>query len=153
MSIKLTQTTILKISSLLVLLLAVMGLTFLIFNNIILATHPAGLIIQVLAVGLMIWARVIFGIRSFHAAANTTKGRLVTNGPYRWLRHPIYAAIIYFVWAGVLSHIFIDAIAAVALITVCLIIRMFIEEQFLMTAYDEYRAYSKLTFRLIPFLF
>lgn len=30
-------------------------------------------------------------------------GGLVTNGPYRFIRHPIYTAVCLFVWTGVLS--------------------------------------------------
>src|SRR5690349_14967955 len=36
-----------------------------------------GQAVQVLAVGLMLWARWTFGRRSFHAAANPTAGGLV----------------------------------------------------------------------------
>jgi len=142
-----------KIGSIVVFGLAVVGLVFLVYKRDLFSTNPIGIIIQVLAAGLMVWARIIFGTRSFHAIANTTEGKLVTNGPYQLLRHPIYAAIVYFVWAGVLSHLFIDAIAAAVLISVCLIIRMLIEEKFLLMAYDEYSIYSKRTYRLIPFLF
>ena len=51
----------------------------------------------------MVAARITFGRRSFHAAANPTEGGLVTTGPYAYIRHPIYAAILYFVWAGALD--------------------------------------------------
>jgi len=147
------QNTISKIGSVVVFLLAVLGLMFLIFKKYILSDNPVGIVIQVLAVGLMIWARITFGVRSFHAVANTTKGGLVTHGPYRWWRHPIYAAIIYFVWAGVCSYLVIDAIAAAVLISMSLFIRMLIEEKFLRATYPEYNEYSKRAKRLIPFLF
>ena len=150
---RISHTTVSKISSLIVLGLAVLGLVFLIFKSYLFAAHPVGIIVQISAAGLMIWARITFGIRSFHAMANTTKGRLVTNGPYRWLRHPIYAAIIYFVWAGVLSSPFADAIAAAVLISVSLIARMLLEEKFLRMVYGEYSEYSRHAKLLIPFIF
>jgi protein-S-isoprenylcysteine O-methyltransferase Ste14 len=142
-----------KIGSIVVFGLAVIGLVFLIFKKYILSENPVGISVQILAVGLMIWARITFGVRSFHAVANTTEGGLVTHGPYRWLRHPIYAAIIYFVWAAVFSHLLIDAIAAALLISVSLFVRMLIEEKFLRATYPEYSAYSKRAKRFIPFLF
>ena len=101
----------------------------------------------------MIWARITFGLRSFHATANTTKGKLVTNGPYRWLRHPIYASLIYFFGASVISYPFIETIAAVILISGGLITRMLLEEKFLLEAYEEYAEYSTCTRRIIPFIF
>ena len=65
---------------------------------------PITITIQVLAALLMVWARLTFGIRSFHGTANPTAGGLITTGPYRYLRHPIYAAILYFLWAGIAAH-------------------------------------------------
>jgi protein-S-isoprenylcysteine O-methyltransferase Ste14 len=147
------QNTDSKLGSVLAFVLAVLGLVYLILNRFLLAENPIGIGIQVLSVALMIWARFTFGIRSFHAVANTTEGRLVTNGPYRWWRHPIYAAVIYFAWAGVSSHLVMDAIAADVLITVSLFVRMLLEEKFLRATYPEYSAYAKRAKRLVPFLF
>jgi protein-S-isoprenylcysteine O-methyltransferase Ste14 len=142
-----------KTGSVAVYLLAVVGLVYLILNKWLFSANPMGIAVQVLSAGLMIWARITFGARSFHAVANTTKGRLVTNGPYRWLRHPIYASVIYFVWAGVASHPFVEAGGAAVLVTLSLVARMLIEERFLRAEYEEYEAYSKRTARLIPFVF
>ena len=147
------KNTAYKIGSVAALGLAALGLAFLVINNCILSVHPIGIIFQIGAAGLMVWARITFGLRSFHAAANTTSGKLVTNGPYRWLRHPIYAAVIYFVWAGVISLPFVTAFAAAALISVCLMARMALEERFLLLTYGDYRAYAEKTKRLIPFVF
>ncbi len=144
---------ILKISSLIALVIAVLGILFLFNKNYIFSINPITITIQLCSVVLMIRARITFGLRSFHATANTTKGKLVTSGPYRWLRHPIYAAIIYFFWATVISYPFIETIAAVILISGGLFVRMILEEKFLLVAYDEYAAYSKRTKRIIPFLF
>jgi protein-S-isoprenylcysteine O-methyltransferase Ste14 len=133
--------------------IAVLGLLFLIEKNYIISNNPITISIQVCSVALMIWARITFGLRSFHATANTTKGELITRGPYRWLRHPIYAAIIYFVWATIISYPLVETIAAVLVITAGLFVRMILEEKFLSATYDEYAAYSERTKRIIPFLF
>jgi protein-S-isoprenylcysteine O-methyltransferase Ste14 len=142
-----------KIISIISLTLAVLAVLFLYEKKWLLANNPISFVIQIAAVILMIWARITFGIRSFHAAANTTKGKLVTNGPYHFLRHPIYASLIYFFWASVIAYPFLQTVLAVSLITVCLFIRMILEEQFLLTAYDDYKIYSKQTKRIIPFVF
>ena len=145
--------TLLKLGSLLGLACAIIGLSYMILNNGILSTNPIGIIVQVCAAALMIWARITFGSRSFHATANTTAGGLVTNGPYRFLRHPIYAAIIYFAWAAALSDRRIYILGAATFISVGLIARMLIEEKFLNSEYSDYKSYSEKTVRLIPFLF
>ena len=143
----------LKILSLTTFGIAVIGLMFLIKINALLSTNIFGQVIQFCMVILMIWARITFGIRSFHATANTTKGGLVTQGPYRIFRHPVYASVIYFVWAGILTHCNLYAFVFASLITISLIARMVIEEKFLLDAYEEYKTYCKITSRLIPFVF
>src|SRR6476661_7076108 len=60
--------------------------------------------LQILALGLLLWARVTFGRRSYHLGADPTAGGLVTGGPYRYIRHPIYAAMCAFTSAGVAGH-------------------------------------------------
>jgi protein-S-isoprenylcysteine O-methyltransferase Ste14 len=142
-----------KTGSIIALIFAVLGVLFLYNKHYIFSTNPIAIAIQICAAALMIWARITFGLRSFHGAANTTEGGLVTNGPYHWLRHPIYAALIYFFWACVIAYPFLEAIAAVVLITISLSVRMFLEEKFLLKAYSEYAAYSQRTKRIIPFLF
>jgi len=142
-----------KIGSLIALGFVFIGALFLVDKNYILSKNPITIIIQICSIGLMIWARITFGFRSFHAAANTTKGGLVTNGPYQWLRHPIYASIIYFFWACLISYPFKETIVAVILIIGGLFARMLLEEKFLLLAYEEYAAYSKDSKRIIPFLF
>src|SRR6185295_7965031 len=106
----------LKIGSLVAFGFAVLGIIFLWEKNYIFSKNPITIVIQLCSAGLMIWARITFGLRSFHATANTTKGGLVTSGPYRWFRHPIYAAIIYFFAACIISFPVIEVIGAVSLI-------------------------------------
>lgn len=118
----------------------------------LLATSPASIAAQAGAVLLMLWARTTFGLRSFHASAGTSDGGLVTAGPYRFWRHPIYASIIYFVWAGELQAPSLRSLAAAGVITVALVVRMLLEEQALRAAYPEYGAYARRAKRLIPFV-
>src|SRR5947209_857733 len=67
---------------------------------------PSALVIslQVTSVLLMAWARVTFGRRSYHVRADPTEGGLMTKGPYRYVRHPIYTAICLFTLAGAGAH-------------------------------------------------
>jgi protein-S-isoprenylcysteine O-methyltransferase Ste14 len=117
------------------------------------ATGPVGWAVQAAAAGLMIWARRTFGIRSFHAVANPTAGDLVTTGPYRYLRHPIYAAVLWFTWTGALSHLSARNAGLAVLGTIGATMRIMAEERFLRVQYPEYAAYAARTERVIPFIF
>jgi protein-S-isoprenylcysteine O-methyltransferase Ste14 len=114
---------------------------------------PAVIAVQALAVALFLWARWTFGLRSFHAAANPTKGGLVTTGPYRFIRHPIYTAICLFGWAGVAAHLSaVNALFGV-LMTAGALVRMLCEEKLVVEVYPEYREYAARTKRMIPYVF
>ncbi len=129
------------------------GLAGLYFAGALFGAHPLNIAVQAAAFALMIAARLTFGRRSFHAAANATAGALVTTGPYAYFRHPIYAAIIYFIWAGALDHFSWRVLAWAELITAGAFTRMHIEEYFLVRKYPEYRAYKKRVKKLIPYVY
>jgi protein-S-isoprenylcysteine O-methyltransferase Ste14 len=131
---------------------ALAGIVFLALRQSLFATNPLGITVQVLAFGLMVWARVTFGRRSFHAAANPTAGGLVTHGPYRYWRHPIYAAILYFVWAAIPSHLTLETVAAAGLVTLGLVARMLLEERLLRAEYPGYGISARQTRRFIPYV-
>ena len=133
--------------------IAVLALIILILRESIIAKGLYAILIQILAVILMIWARVKFGFRSFHAAADPTEGGLITTGPYHYLRHPIYAAIIYFIWAGIFSHFSPLNILVGLIATAGLLVRIFAEERLVIEKYPEYSGYALRTKRIIPFIF
>lgn len=142
----------LRAQSVLAFALMVLGLAWLMFRREILARSTMWIAIQALAVLLMIAARITFGRRSFHAAANPTAGGLVTTGPYRFWRHPIYAAVLYFVWAAALDYHSSPALVAATLVTIGAAVRMYAEETLLVTAYPDYATYRARTARVIPFV-
>jgi protein-S-isoprenylcysteine O-methyltransferase Ste14 len=116
-------------------------------------TSASSIAAQAAAVALWLWARISFGRRSFHAGANPTPGELVTHGPYRYIRHPIYTSVSLFAWAGALAAPSALAFAFATLVTGAAMARMFCEERLLARAYVGYRAYARRTRRMLPFLF
>ena len=141
----------LKVLSLLALVVLVACLAWLAFGHSLVGTGPVTWTVQGAAVLLMLWARMTFGARSFHAAANPTEGGLVTSGPYRYLRHPIYAAVLYFAWAGIAAHLSMGSVMAGLVLSMASAVRIFSEESLLVRQYPEYAAYSRRTARVIPF--
>ncbi|MBA3648067.1 MAG: isoprenylcysteine carboxylmethyltransferase family protein [Chitinophagales bacterium] len=142
----------LKNASLAGLLIAIVALAVLITCKLILADGIVAIVVQAIAVLLMIWARLTFGFRSFHASADPTSGGLVTTGPYKYLRHPIYAAVIYFTCAGISSHLSILSVMMGIAVVAGLSIRMVAEEQLVAKQYPDYKSYSAKTKRVIPFI-
>ena len=116
------------------------------------AHRPLLVGIQAVAAALMLWARLTFGGRSFHAGANPTAGGLVTTGPYRFVRHPIYTALLLFIWAGVASNGTILSVLTAIVATTALAVRMVAEEKLVLDMYPEYAEYAGHTKRIIPFV-
>ena len=133
-------------------IIAVASVFILVETHSLFAPNPLVIIIQVLSVALMIWARITLGFRSLHSTANTTEGPLITHGPYKYWRHPIYASIIYFISASLISYPLVLTLAMVALVSGAFIIRALLEEKFLHQAYPEYEEYANRTKRFIPFV-
>jgi protein-S-isoprenylcysteine O-methyltransferase Ste14 len=130
----------------------VLGMAGLYYSHALFAHHPAAIAIQVAAALLMIAARLTFGRRSFHPGADPTEGVLVTNGPYAYLRHPIYAAILYFVWTAALDNFSLASCAWAALITAGAVARMLLEERLLTERYPAYADYQRRVRRVVPFV-
>jgi protein-S-isoprenylcysteine O-methyltransferase Ste14 len=142
----------LRLSSILafvLLFLAVMGF---VLRETIIASSYTGMAFQIAGVALMLWARATFGSRSFHLAANPTQGGLVTSGPYRFIRHPIYASLLCIVWAAALTHISIIDISLAVIATIATAIRIVAEEHLVVTMYPEYADYAARTKRILPFI-
>jgi protein-S-isoprenylcysteine O-methyltransferase Ste14 len=129
------------------------GMLGLIYTRSLLSPSPRVIVVQFVAVVLMVWARVTFGRRSFHAVANPTEGGLVATGPYRHIRHPIYTAVCLFTVAAVAGNWSWYAAVLGGVVLAGAGMRIFCEERLLVVRYPAYREYAANTPRMIPFLF
>ena len=112
----------------------VAGLVGLFYFGALFASRPPVIAIQVAAFLLMVAAIMI-------------------GAPYAYVRHPIYAAIIYFIWAGALDHFSWRVLAYAGLITAGALTRMHIEEYLLVRRYPEYRPYKARVRRIVLYVF
>src|SRR5436190_9526590 len=117
------------------------------------SSSPLVISLQALALLLFLWARVTFGRRSYHVVADPTEGGLVTGGPYRFIRHPIYAAFCLFTSAGVAAHWSWAAGLYEGLVLGSAVLRIFCEESLVAARYPEYARYSVTTWRMVPYVY
>ena len=108
----------------------------------------------VLGMGLGLWALAFNRIGNFNIRpAPKNDALLITGGPYRYIRHPMYAALLIFgagiaCWYGT----WLKAACWLGLGAV-LYLKSQAEEAALMRAFPGYEAYARHTRRFIPCVF
>ena len=107
---------------------------------------------QLLAVGIMMWARRSFPAKTFRVDATPSTEAVIRRGPYRLIRHPMYSAALLFIWAAVLSHLSLWTVAIGAIVAIIAALRVVFEERFLRARYPEYAAYARVTKAIVPYV-
>ena len=80
-------------------------------------------------------------------------GRLVQQGPYRWIRHPMYTALIACGSAGAWAAASTWGWLAVAALGAVLAVKAVFEERWMLVEHPGYAAYRARTWRFLPGLF
>lgn len=78
-------------------------------------------------------------------------GQLVTTGVFRYIRHPMYAALLYLGWGAFLKDASAVSVALVAVLTGALVVTARRDEAECLAYFgDAYAAYMKTTQRFLP---
>jgi protein-S-isoprenylcysteine O-methyltransferase Ste14 len=116
------------------------------------SASPLVITAQVLGLGLTVWARRSFPKGSFRVTSTPGADAVVQRGPYRLVRHPMYAGVLLFVWAGVIAHRTLLAVIVGAVATVVVAARIVSEERLLRERYPGYAEYARSTKAVIPYV-
>jgi protein-S-isoprenylcysteine O-methyltransferase Ste14 len=79
--------------------------------------------------------------------------RLVTGGPYRYMRNPMYSAVLLFAAAEVLAYRDLWKILCWIALALVLLAKVMLEERYLRAVFPGYAAYAKRVKRFIPGVF
>lgn len=112
-----------------------------------------GTVVFVSGIALAIWARIHIGRNWGMPMTQKAEPDLVTSGPYRFVRHPIYSGLL----IGLLGTALVTNLIGLVIIAVLggyFYYSAFVEEKNLMATFPAaYPAYRSSTKMLIPFLF
>ena len=111
-----------------------------------------GLALLGLGLGFAIWARVHIGRNWGAPMTQKEEPELVTSGPYRLVRHPIYSGILL---AGIGTAVALNWfwLTAVALAGIYFVYSATIEERFMTEQFpDAYPVYKRSTRMLVPYI-
>ncbi len=118
------------------------------------ANHFLLLLLQMAGIATGIWAVATMGIGNMNISPLVRDAAaLVTKGPYRLIRHPMYLAVLLVIWPLIIDNFSLLRIAAGLILTIDLIVKMLFEERLLKEQFAEYEPYMKTTKRFIPLLF
>jgi protein-S-isoprenylcysteine O-methyltransferase Ste14 len=112
-----------------------------------------GLALFALGLGFAVWARVNIGRNWGSPMTRKDEPELVTSGPYRLVRHPIYSGILV-AGAGTATSLSWQWLIAVVLAGLYFVYGATVEERYLTEQFpDTYPAYKRSTKMLVPFIF
>lgn len=112
-----------------------------------------GLVLFALGLGFAVWARLHIGRNWGTPMTRKDEPELVTSGPYRLVRHPIYSGILV---AGIGTAVALSWLwlTAALIAGVYFLYSATVEERYLTERFpDDYPAYRRSTRMLLPFVF
>ena len=111
-----------------------------------------GMFITGIVVGLIaIWNMRVSKLRTNPEVAEGSK--LVTNGIYKYIRHPMYLGLILISLALILDYLTFLRIFLFDLLVLNQYLKLTYEEQLLKKHFKDYKEYKKVTKKLIPFIY
>ncbi len=111
----------------------------------------SGVIIGVLT---MIWAVLTMRLSNLNMIPDLKHNSIfVTSGPYKLIRHPMYASVLLVTLMLVINHLTLWRIGLWLVLFIDLYFKLSYEEKLLLTKYPEYSEYKSKTKRLVPFIY
>jgi len=124
-----------------------------IFLNVSIVPHNIYLIFGIaLFLFIGIWAIFImkFNFNIAPDVLNDTK--LVVQGPYKFIRHPMYTSVLGLALCYVIDSFTIFNLIMFIVLSIDLIMKLNYEEKMLEKRFAEYSEYKKMTKRIIPYV-
>jgi protein-S-isoprenylcysteine O-methyltransferase Ste14 len=115
---------------------------------------PAWALVTMAGVLLGVWAVLAMRIPAVSVLPEVRPGaRLVTRGPYRVIRHPMYSAVLLGSLGLVMGAPSLPRLALWLVLLADLVVKLNYEERLLAGRFNEYAAYRRRTWRIIPFIY
>jgi len=116
--------------------------------------------VRLVGMGLMLmgmllgaWARQVLADNWSGAIQQVQNQTLVTRGPYRYVRNPMYTGFLSAAFGTALYQPSSSSLMGLLILCGTYAVKISREERFLQQVLPGYAAYSKHTWRLIPFLY
>lgn len=106
------------------------------------------------SLALVLWAFVSMRAGTFTVMPEPTSGASLTQvGPYGYVRHPMYSAVIVGGIGATLSHADLKSCLLLVALIALLVVKLLREERYLSTRYPDYEEYKTRTSALLPLVY
>lgn len=110
-----------------------------------------GLLFTLAGAALAIWARIALGTNWSGLVTVKENHALITNGPYTWVRHPIYSGLLFALLGTAMVQGKVIYLIVILLAALALWAELRTEERFMFETFGEdYRSYHQHVKALIP---
>ena len=144
-----------KYSPYMLLAIELFELLFIIFTGPFIPANPLLVFAQLLALLLAGWGAYTLQRHSELSMLPELpkKASLVVSGPYEIIRHPMYSGVLLFALVLVINYTTVFRVIALVVLTLTIIYKVHLEEEYLEKKFGDYHHYRKKTKRLIPYLY
>ncbi|MCF8378136.1 MAG: hypothetical protein K9H49_01085 [Bacteroidales bacterium] len=110
--------------------------------------------IQIGGISIGIWSIITMSGSKLNIAPNVLKGsQLITKGPYKILRHPMYLSLLLYLLPMLYVNYSLLNLMLFSGFVVNLYLKVNLEENLLKEAFEEYPLYMQKTWRIIPYIY
>ena len=142
-----------SIKSIIIFIIQIFCCVFIVLSGELIPAKPFILSLIVLGLGLGVWAMLEHKMKFNVLPELLEDSKLITSGPYRLIRHPIYTAVLMIVGAYVINNPVLLNLILYGVLIIDLVIKLKYEEKLLLERFSDYNEYMNKTKALIPYLF
>jgi protein-S-isoprenylcysteine O-methyltransferase Ste14 len=99
------------------------------------------------------WAIILVNTKLRITPEPAEKAKLITSGPYRFIRHPMYATVISLTFIWLIFDFTYLRLVVYLLLVINMFIKMYYEENILLNSLEGYKEYISKSKRIIPFIY
>ena len=112
------------------------------------------LIIQIIGFGIALWSILEMKHSRLNISPTPLKNAiLITSGPYKYIRHPMYLSLILAFTPLLITYFSSYFLIIFIVFIVNLVFKFLYEESLLIDHFSDYKDYMKKSWRILPYVF